>query len=141
MDFASPLRIGDLLRRNARAVPDGPAASLAGQVLTHGQLDRAANRVGSALSQYRVSRGDRVVAWADTSLEQLALFAGMAKLGAVFAPLDARLGPQEALDVARIARPALLVADAPRAEAAQGVASALGTAVAELGRIDGGGDR
>ncbi len=49
MDFASPLRIGDLIRRNARAVPDRPAASLAGGVLSHGELDRAGNRVGSAL--------------------------------------------------------------------------------------------
>jgi acyl-CoA synthetase (AMP-forming)/AMP-acid ligase II len=140
MDLASPLLIGDLVRRNARAVPDRPAASLAGRVLTHRELDRAANRIGSALLALGVARGDRVVAWADTSLEQLALFAGMAKLGAVFAPLDARLGPEEALDVARIARPALLVADAPRAEPARAVAASLGVPAVELGRIDGRGD-
>jgi acyl-CoA synthetase (AMP-forming)/AMP-acid ligase II len=140
MDLASPLLIGDLVRRNARAVPDRPAASLAGRALSHCELDRAADRVGAALRALGVARGDRVVAWADTSLEQLALFAGMARLGAVFAPLDARLGREEALDVARIARPALLVADAPRAEAALGVAASLGVPAVELGRLDGRGD-
>jgi acyl-CoA synthetase (AMP-forming)/AMP-acid ligase II len=140
MDFASPLLLGDLIRRNARVVPDRAAASLAGRVLSHAELDRAANRVGSALRELGVSRGDRVVAWADTSLEQLALFAGLAKLGAVFAPLDARLGAAEATSVAGIARPALLVADAPRGEAAVAVAEALGVRAVGLGRIDGGGD-
>ena len=55
---------------------------------------------------------DRVVVWADTALEVLPLFAGAAKLGAVFAPLNARLGVEEATAVARLARPRLLVTDA-----------------------------
>jgi fatty-acyl-CoA synthase len=132
---ASPLVVGDLLRRNARAVPGRPAASLSGQVLSHRDLDEAANRVAWALAGLGLGPGDRVIAWADTGLEQLVLFAGMAKHGAVFAPLDARLGPAEATEVARIARPHLLVADGPRAEAAGAVAQALGVRAARLGRI------
>jgi acyl-CoA synthetase (AMP-forming)/AMP-acid ligase II len=140
MDLASPLLIGDLIRRNARALPGRPAASLAGEVLSHGELDLAANRVGAGLRAEGVGPGDRVLAWADTSLAQLALFAGSAKLGAVFAPLDARLGAREAADVARIARPGLVVADAARAEAAAAVAAELGVRAVALGCIDGRGD-
>src|SRR5262249_30795958 len=55
----------------------------------------------------------------------------------VFAPLDARLSPAEAIDVARIARPHLLVADGPRADASAPVAEALGVGAARLGRIAG----
>ena len=66
MDFASPLLIGDLIRRNARAVPGRPAASLADRVLSHAELDAAANRVGWALRERGVRPGDRLVAWADT---------------------------------------------------------------------------
>jgi acyl-CoA synthetase (AMP-forming)/AMP-acid ligase II len=121
-------------------VPGRPAASLGDQVLSHAALDRAANRVGWALRELGLRRGDRVVAWVDTSLEQLALFAGLAKLGAVFAPLDARLGPREAVEVARIARPHLLVVDAPRADAAATVARELGVPCASLGRLAGGGE-
>ena len=138
---ASPLLVADVIRRNGAAVPHRPAASMAGQVLSHRDLDRAANRVAWALHARGVRAGERVIAWADTSLEQLVLFAGMAKHGAVFAPLDARLGPAEAIDVARIARPHLLVADAPRAEAAVSVAAALGVPAARLGRISGETDR
>ena len=137
MSPASPLLVGDLIRRNARAAARRPAASLAGQVVSHGELDLAANRVAWALRGLGLGPGDRVVAWADTCLEQLVLFAGMAKHGAVFAPLDARLGPAEAIDVARIARPHLLVADAPRVAAAGPVAEALGVRAARLGRLEG----
>jgi acyl-CoA synthetase (AMP-forming)/AMP-acid ligase II len=137
MDFASPLLIGDLIRRNARAVPGRAAASLAGSVLSHAELDAAANRIGWALREQGIGCGDRLVAWADTSLEQLALFAGAAKIGAVFAPIDARLGPKEAAQVAEIARPRLVVADATRLDAAQGVAEGLGTTARVLGRIGG----
>ena len=140
MDFASPLLIGDLIRRNGRAVPGRPAASLAGQVLSHRELDLAANRVGSGLREQGIGRGDRVLAWADTCLEQLALFAGAAKLGAVFAPLDARLGAREAAPVAQIARPGIVVADSPREEAAAAVAAELGVRAVPLGRIDGRGE-
>jgi acyl-CoA synthetase (AMP-forming)/AMP-acid ligase II len=136
---APPLRIGDLIRRNARVAPERPAASLAGRALTHRELDRAANRVGAALRASGIGQGDRVLAWADTSLEQLALFAGTSKLGAVFAPLDARLGPEEALAVARVAAPRLVVADAPRAGSARALAAGLGVPAADLGRADGSG--
>jgi len=137
MDFASPLLIGDLIRRNARAVPGRPAASLAGRVLSHAELDAAANRVGWALREQGLGCGDRLVAWADTSLEQLVLFAGAAKLGAVFAPIDARLGAHEAVPVASIAKPRLIVADVARSEAARDVAQQLGIDAAELGGLDG----
>ena len=137
MEFASPLLIGDLIRRNALAVPGRAAASLGDRVLSHAELDAAANRVGWALRELGLGCGDRLVAWADTSLEQLVLFAGASKLGAVFAPIDARLGAKEAVAVASIARPRLLVADAARAPASRGVAAELGIDAAELGRLDG----
>jgi acyl-CoA synthetase (AMP-forming)/AMP-acid ligase II len=65
-----------------------------------------------------------VVSWADTSLAVLPLFVALSKLGAVFAPLNARLGPREAGEVAALARASLLVADESRAEAASAVAKA-----------------
>ncbi len=137
MDFASPLLIGDLIRRNARAVAGRAAASLGGRVVSHRELDSAANRVGWALRGAGIGCGDRLVAWADTSLEQLVLFAAAAKLGAVFAPIDARLGSREAALLASLARPKLLVADAPRTEASLGVAQELGVGAAALGSLDG----
>ena len=69
------LLIGELFRRNAEVVPERVAASLGTETLTHGQLDGAANRLARALSELGVGPGDRVVAWADSGLDVLPLFA------------------------------------------------------------------
>jgi acyl-CoA synthetase (AMP-forming)/AMP-acid ligase II len=128
--------IGDIVRRNAEVVPNGAAASLGPRTLTHAQLDGAANRLAAAIAQLGVGHGDRVLAWADTALDVLPLFVACAKLGAIFAPLNARHGPDEAAPVAALARARLLVADAARAEAGEAILADAG--VATLARIGGG---
>src|SRR5437773_9642603 len=128
--------IGDIVRRNAEVVPNQVAASLGARALTHAQLDGGANRLAAALAALGIGRGDRVLAWADTSLDVLPLFVACAKLGAVFAPLNARHGPAEAQPVAALARARLLVADAARAEAAHAILADAG--VPQLARIGGG---
>jgi len=110
------LLIGELIRRNAAAVPERVAASLGDTTLTHAQLEGAANRTARALRELGVRPGDRVVCWSDTSLEVLVLFAAASKLGAIFAPLNARYGAEEAVDVVRLASPQILVADSGHAD-------------------------
>jgi len=129
------LRVGDLIRRNAQAVPERVAVSLGAATLTHAGLDAAAQRIGHALRERGAVRGERVLAFADTSLETLALFAGCAELGVVFAPLDARLSPGEAGVLAEVARPHWVVADAAYAEVARAVAQKCGARFAALGRL------
>ena len=131
------LRVGDLVRRNAQAVPERPAASLGDAVLTHAGLDLAATRIAAALCERGAARGERVLAFADTSLETLALFAACSKAGVVFAPLDARLSEGEARVLAEVARPHWIVADASRLEAAATAARAVGAKPLELGRLAG----
>jgi len=127
------LLVGDVFRDNAALAPSLPAAVLGDACLSHGALDRAANRTARALAALGVAKGDRLAAWADTSLALVPLFAAAAKLGAVFAPVNARLGAEEALGVTRLARPALVVADAERAKEGAGLARACGAAFAHLG--------
>ena len=127
------LLIGDVFRGNAAVAPGAPAAVLGDELLTHGALDRAANRTGRALRALGIGRGDRLVVWADTALALVPLFAAAAKLGAVFAPLNARLGAREAAEVACLARPRLVVVDAERAAAGASVAEACGARLAHLG--------
>ena len=129
------LLIGDVFRRNAEHVPDRVAASLGERVLTHGQLDAAGNRLARGLRARGVRHGDRVLSWADTSLDVLPLFVALAKLGAVFAPLNARYGIDEARNVAGLARARLLVTDASHADAAESVARDLD--IPDLARLSG----
>ncbi len=128
--------IGDIVRRNAEVVPNAAAASLGARTLSYAQLDGAANRLATALAGLGIAHGDRVLVWADTALEVLPLFVACAKLGAVFAPLNARHGPDEAQPVAALARARLLVADAARAEAAHAILA--GAGIPDLARIGGG---
>ena len=130
-----PLLIGELFRRNAEHVPQRVAASLGEELVTHAELNARGNRLAHALAELGIGRGDRVVSWADTGLEVLPLFVALAKLGAVFAPLNARLGVDEAADVVALARPQLLVADAARAEMAAIVAKASG--VEQIAQVSG----
>ncbi len=123
---ARPLLIGDVFRRNAAVVPDRLAASLGDRSLSHAELDATGNRLAWALRDLGIGHGDRVVSWADTNLDVLPVFVALAKLGAVFAPLNARLGPDEAADVASLARASLLVVDPARAADAARVANAAG---------------
>jgi fatty-acyl-CoA synthase len=116
------LLIGEVFRRNAEVVPDRIAASLGDATLSHRQLNDAGNRLAHALHERGIRRGDRVVSWADTSLGVLPLFVALSKLGAVFAPLNARLGPTEAAEVAELARASLLVVGSSRRDAATEVA-------------------
>jgi fatty-acyl-CoA synthase len=121
------LLIGEIFRRNAQTVPTHVAAAMGSKSLCFGELDAAGNRLARFLAAQGVAKGDRVVSWADTSLDVLPLFAALAKLGAVFAPLNARLGAEEATAVAQLARPKLFVADAAHAVDGERLAEASGS--------------
>ncbi|MFA5883967.1 MAG: AMP-binding protein [Acidimicrobiia bacterium] len=114
------LLIGNAVRGAAAVAASTTAATLGDDAITYGELDARSNRVAHALRGLGIRHGDRVVWWGETSLEALPIFAAVAKLGAVFAPLNARYGAAEAERVAGYARPSLLVADAAHAELASG---------------------
>ncbi len=118
------LLIGEIFRRAAQAVPQRIAATLDEQKLSFGELNTLGNRLGHALEELGIRHGQRVIWWGDTTLEALPVFVALAKLGAVFAPINARLGSDEATEIARFARASAFIADPAHAEAAEGVAKA-----------------
>lgn len=108
------LLVGDVFRNAARAVPHRRAFAFGDRTLTFGELDRAGNRLAHALRAEGIGLGDRVAVWSDSCVDLVPLFVALAKLGAVFAPLNTRLGVDEAAPVAEMARPALLLVDPAR---------------------------
>jgi fatty-acyl-CoA synthase len=123
------LLVGEILRRAAQAVPRSPAASMGDVVLSYADLERDANRIATALrNDLGIGHGDRVVVWADTALEVLPLFVALARLGAVYAPLNARLGEREASEVAQLARARVLISDEGRSGELASVAASAGIA-------------
>ena len=127
------LVIGSVFDNAAATVPHRPAAALDGQVLTYGELGRQANQMSHVLAGLGVSRGDRVVTWSDNNLASASLFVALARAGAVFAPANARLSPEEAAEMVGLARPRLLVVDPGHAEAGQAVADEVGVPLVRLG--------
>src|SRR5581483_9101221 len=114
------LLIGDVIRRAARVVPRRLAATLGDAELTFGELDERSNRVGHALRGMGIAHRDRVAWWGDTSLDVMPVFGALAKLGAAFAPVNARLGAAEAAEVVAYARPRMLVVHAAHREMVDG---------------------
>src|SRR4051794_12883145 len=123
------LLIGDVFRNAARATPDRVAAALGSQTLTFAEIDGRGNRLARALARRGIGRGARVVVTAATDLDLVPLFAGLAKLGAVFAPMNPGLSPEEAFETAAAARPSLLVVDDARSKLGAAVGTKLGCSV------------
>lgn len=110
------LLVGDVFRHAARVTPDAPAATMDDWVVTFAQLDAASNRAARALRELGIGHGDRVIWWGETNLAVPPVFGGLAKIGAVFAPVNGRLGTGEAQAIFDYARPVLVVTDAERAQ-------------------------
>jgi acyl-CoA synthetase (AMP-forming)/AMP-acid ligase II len=118
------LLIGEMLENAARVAPGAVAATLDDDALTFAEIDQRANRIANGLRDLGIGRGDRVLWWSDTSLEAVPVFAALAKIGAVFAPLNARASVEELTPVARYARPRLLLNGESHAHVAAELAAA-----------------
>ena len=123
MRYCGVLHIAEMLANAARVAPDSVAVTLDDDALTFGAIDRESNRVANGLRGLWVGRGDRVLWWGDTSLEAVPVFAALAKIGAVFAPLNARASVDEIAAVAEYARPRLLLCGASHVDAAAELAA------------------
>jgi acyl-CoA synthetase (AMP-forming)/AMP-acid ligase II len=124
--IARVLHVAEMLANAARVAPDALAATLDDGRLTFGELDDRANRIASGLRGRGVGRGDRVLWWGDTSLDAVPVFAALAKIGAVFAPLNARASVEEITPVAEYAQARLLLCGDSHVEAGPALAGAVG---------------
>jgi len=107
----------DFLSHHALRQPHKPALILRysdrqdRQVWTYAQLDEEANRWATWLSQKGVVREDRVAFWAANCREHLTLFFACTRIGAVFVPLNYRLGMAELEELLAFLQPKVLLAD------------------------------
>jgi fatty-acyl-CoA synthase len=123
--MTTALSIGEVFRVAAAARPDAVAVTLGDDALTFREMEAYGNQHAHALTAAGVTTGDRVCFWGDTALAAVPLFVGLAKLGAVFAPLNARAGVAEITPVVEYARPRLLVSGVSHAEQAHELARSL----------------
>ncbi len=126
------LLIGDVFRSAASAVPHRVAAALGDTELSFAKIDESSNRAARALARFGIGRGDRVVVWSATALDTVPVFAAAAKLGAVFAPMNAGLSVEEGVAMAGTIAPAAILVDAGRSRPGAEVAARLGAAALSI---------
>jgi O-succinylbenzoic acid--CoA ligase len=105
------MKLDDWLSRAAEGVPRQIALIAGDRTMTFGDLEREASAAARRFAGLGVVSGDRVAMPVEPSIDHAVLLHGLAKLGAVAAPLDPR-APQAELDgvLARL-EPRLLVRD------------------------------
>jgi o-succinylbenzoate---CoA ligase len=118
------LKIDGWLSTAAQAVPDHVALVSAEESLTYAELDERARAAARRLATLGVGRGDRVALCLEPDAEYLVLLHGLVKLGAISAPLDARLTVTELDPLLGALEPRLVIrdlADVREASEADGV--------------------
>ena len=109
------MNLRQLLEARTREHPDGVAAIVCDRSLTWGELDGVANRAAHAMAARGVEPGHKVAVMLPNCWEFLALWAGVAKLGAVIVPVNVHLRGEGLRYVLQHSEASLLVLDAPLA--------------------------
>jgi fatty-acyl-CoA synthase len=105
------LYIGDLVRETAETNPTGVAATKTPRQLSFAELERSTNQLVRALAGRQVGHGSRVVWRGNTTLDAVALWFALARLGAVVVPMNPGSTADEAVAFLDQADPALVVGD------------------------------
>ena len=102
-----------LLRRSFEPALDRPFLRIAGgATLTYADMDERSARAAGWLESQGVSAGDRVVVQLPKSVDVVALYLGVLRLGAVYVPLNTAYTPAEVDWFVADAEPAAVVRDA-----------------------------
>ena len=108
LDFDAMPTLGDIPRYHARVRPERPAMTFEGRTIPWAALDAGANRVANALLADGCAPGDRIAYLGKGTDEFFELMFGIAKAGAVIAPIQWRLAAPEIQQILSDAQPKLL---------------------------------
>jgi len=102
----------DALQRNARLYPHRLAFALGKERITHAAYLARAERLAAGLARAGIRAGDRIVMLSQNNLEFVDLYGAVARLGAIFVPINWRLSAEEIAYVIADAAPKIVIADA-----------------------------
>ena len=84
------MNLASILESAARELPGRRALiDKDGQSISYGELNKLANRIGHGLKSLGVKRGDKVGLMLSNSIEWVAIWFGLTKIGAVLVPIGA----------------------------------------------------
>ncbi len=123
--------LGDLLRRSAARTPDKLAIACGTIRWSYADFDRIADALAAGLWRHGIVQGTRVAVLARNSHAFAAMRFAVARLGAVFVPINFMLKAEEVAYILRHAGATMLATDSALAPVAR-AAAALDTAVRNL---------
>ena len=130
MSVPLPESLADVLVRQARLRPDATALHFEGAEVTYGDLARRCERLAAQLwHRWGVREGDRLAWLGGNHPGQVMLLFALARIGAIFLPLNFRLTPAELGSLLADCGARHLVHDANWAGAAQELGSHAGLAL------------
>ena len=105
------MHAADLMTNRARLTPDREALTMlpSGRRYTYAELNARANRLANWMRELGVEKGDRVSILAHNGTEYLDLVYGLAKIGAILAPLNWRLVARELVYIVNDCQPKVLL--------------------------------
>ncbi|HEX6020249.1 MAG TPA: AMP-binding protein [Burkholderiaceae bacterium] len=106
---AAALTVADVVFERARAQPAAPALDDGRTRLTYAELVQRVRRLAAGLRAAGVGAGDRIAVLSENRIEYLELQLAAARLGAIVACLNWRLGDDEQLHCIRLVSPLLAV--------------------------------
>ncbi len=101
--------VGSWVERRSRVTPDRPALIAGARSLTYAELAERVRRLANGLRRLGVARGDRVAWLGPNHTAFLESLFAVGRLGAVLAPVNHRLGPDERASVLALTEPIVLI--------------------------------
>jgi len=105
-------QLHDYLHATAARLPDKVALVCDGRRLTYAELEARSNALAHALVRRGVRRGDRVVVFADNTVQTVVSFWGVLKANAVTALVNSQVKTEKLAHLLEDCRPTALVTDA-----------------------------
>jgi fatty-acyl-CoA synthase len=105
------MHAADLMTNRARLTPEREALLVlpGGKRYTYAELNARANRLANWMRALGVEKGDRVSILAHNGIEYIDLFYGLARIGAILAPLNWRLAARELVYIVNDCQPKVLL--------------------------------
>ncbi len=115
------LLLGEMMARNARKFPKKEALVYGDTRLNYQQLNARINRLGHALIDLGIKKGDKVAILAYNCNQFMETYFALAKIGGVAVPVNFRLHPQEMTYVLNQSDAKALIAGEDFVETAKGI--------------------
>jgi acyl-CoA synthetase (AMP-forming)/AMP-acid ligase II len=104
--------VGGLFRARVSANPERVAVIDGARKFSYAQLDSRSSRLANAMTRLGLGRGDRVAIFTHNCAEYLDVELAAAKLGAIVAALNWRLGKRELAHCVNLVEPKIIIAQA-----------------------------